>query len=150
MNKLKGKITNIESSEHISIVDIDVEGDLFSSVIIETPETADYLRIGNEIFILFKETEVSIGKALSGNLSLRNRLKSKIKTIKMGTVLTEIVLDYKEKDIISIITTRSTNYTYFIIVTSFALTSPCTSSPIFKSSLLVDLVVIMEIISFSL
>lgn len=109
MNKLLGKITNIESSEHISIVDIDVEGDLFSSVIIETPETADYLKIGNEVFMLFKETEVSIGKALSGNLSLRNRLKSKIKTIEKGTVLTKITLDYKGKDIISVITTRSTN-----------------------------------------
>lgn len=109
MNKLKGKIMNIESSEHISIVDIDVEGDLFSSVIIETPETADYLRFGEEVFMLFKETEVSIGKALSGNLSLRNRLKSKIKTIEKGTVLTKITLDYKGKDIISVITTRSTN-----------------------------------------
>lgn len=109
MNKLKGKIMNIESSEHISIVDIEVEGDLFSSVIIETPETADYLRFGNEVFMLFKETEVSIGKALSGNLSLRNRLKSKIKTIEKGTVLTKITLDYKGKDIISVITTRSTN-----------------------------------------
>jgi len=109
MNKLLGKITNIESSEHISIVDIDVEGDLFSTVIIETPETVDYLRIGKEVFMLFKETEVSIGKALSGNLSLRNRLKSKIKTIEKGTVLTKITLDYKGKDIISVITTRSTN-----------------------------------------
>ena len=109
MNKLQGKIMNIESSEHISIVDIDVEGDLFSTVIIETPETTDYLRIGKEVFMLFKETEVSIGKALSGNLSLRNRLKSKIKTIEKGTVLTKITLDYKGKDIISVITTRSTN-----------------------------------------
>ena len=109
MNKLQGKIMNIESSEHISIVDINVKGDLFSTVIIETPETADYLRIGKEVFMLFKETEVSIGKALSGNLSLRNRLKSKIKTIEKGTVLTKITLDYKGKDIISVITTRSTN-----------------------------------------
>jgi molybdopterin-binding protein len=109
MNKLLGKIMNIESSEHISIVDIDVEGDLFSSVIIETPETADYLKIGNEVFMLFKETEVSIGKALSGNLSLRNRLTSKIKTIEKGKVLSKIVLDYKGKDIVSVITTRSTN-----------------------------------------
>jgi len=109
MNKLLGKIMNIESSEHISIVDIDVEGDLFSSIIIETPETADYLKIGNEVFMLFKETEVSIGKALSGKLSLRNRLTSKIKTIEKGKVLTKIVLDYKGKDIVSVITTRSTN-----------------------------------------
>lgn len=109
MNKLKGKIMNIESSEHISIVDIDVEGDLFSSTIIETPETADYLRIGNEVFMLFKETEVSIGKALSGSLSLRNRLKSKIKAIEKGTILTKITLAYKGKSIVSIITTRSTN-----------------------------------------
>ena len=52
MNKLQGKIMNIESSEHISIVDIDVKGDLFSTVIIETPETADYLRIGEDGYFI--------------------------------------------------------------------------------------------------
>jgi molybdopterin-binding protein len=109
VNKLKATIVNIESSEHISLVDLRANGDLFSCVIIETEETADYLRIGNQVHILFKETEVSIGKNLSGEISLRNRIHATIKQIDKGAVLCKIILDYKEIEIGSVITTRSAN-----------------------------------------
>lgn len=109
MNKLRAKIINIESSEYISLVDLQANGDLFSCVIIETPETAEYLKINNEVYILFKETEVSIGKNLSGQISLRNRLQAKIKHIEKGPVLSELILDYKGIEIGSVITTRSVN-----------------------------------------
>lgn len=107
MNKLKAAIINIESSEHISLVDLRVNGDIFSCVIIETPETADYLKIGNEVFILFKETEVSIGKNLSGEISLRNQIPGSIKHLERGGVLTKVILDYRGMEIGSVITTRS-------------------------------------------
>ena len=77
MNKLPAIITHIESADYISLVDLQVNTDIFSCVIIETPETAPYLFIGNKVHILFKETEVSIGKGFSGGISLRNRLHSK-------------------------------------------------------------------------
>lgn len=109
MNKLKATIVNIESSEYISLVDLRANDDLFSCVIIETEETADYLRIGNQVHILFKETEVSIGKNLSGEISLRNRIHATIKQIDKGAVLCKIILDYKEIEIGSVITTRSAN-----------------------------------------
>jgi molybdate transport system regulatory protein len=109
MNKLKATIVNIESSEYISLVDLRANGDIFSCMIIETAETADYLKIGNEVFILFKETEVSIGKNLSGEISLRNRLHSTVKQINKGAVLTNLLLDYKGIEIGSVITTRSAN-----------------------------------------
>jgi len=109
VNKLKATIVNIESSEHISLVDLRANGDIFSCVIIETAETADYLIIGNEVHILFKETEVSIGKNLSGEISLRNRLHVTIKQIHKGAVLTSLLLDYKGIEIGSVITTRSAN-----------------------------------------
>ncbi len=108
MNKLKAKIVNIESSAHISLVDLEANGDLFSCVIIERPDTASYLRKGNPVHILFKETEVSIGKNLSGQISLRNRIQSTIKALNSGSVLTKLTLDYKGIEMGSIITTRST------------------------------------------
>lgn len=74
---------------------------------IETPETCDYLKIGEIVSILFKETEVSIAKNLSGGISLRNRITSTIKSMKKGKILSEIVLDYKDKEVTSIITRRS-------------------------------------------
>ncbi len=109
MNKLKAKIVRIDSSEDISLVDLKVKNDIFSCVVIETPQTANYLKIGNQVTILFKEAEVSIGKNLSGEISLRNRVKSTIKHIEKGEVLTRLVLDYEGIEIGSIITTRSAN-----------------------------------------
>ena len=107
MNKLSGKIIQIESSQHLSIVDIDVGGDIFSAVVLETPKTADYLKEGNAVTLLFKETEVSIAKNLKGAISLRNRFKAVIKKIETSPILSKIVLSYKNLGIISIISTRS-------------------------------------------
>lgn len=107
MNKLIGKIILIESSQHMSLVDIDVQGDVFSSIVLETPASASYLKQGNEIALLFKETEVSIGKNLSGLISLRNRFKAKILRLEKSDILAKVFLDYKGQEIISIITSRS-------------------------------------------
>ena len=79
MNKLTGKIILVESSQHMSMVDIDVDGDIFSSIVLETASTAPYLTKGTAITLLFKETEVSIAKNLSGLISLRNRFPGSIK-----------------------------------------------------------------------
>ena len=109
MNKLDAKIVAIETSDHIALIDLLVEGDTFTCVVIETPETAGYLRIGNGVSILFKETEVSIAKNLSGQISLRNQIHAAIRQIEKGRVLTKITLDYKGAAIGSVITTRSAN-----------------------------------------
>ena len=109
MNKLKGKIENIESSEHLSLVEVNVVDVIITSIVIETPDTADYLKVGNEVSVLFKETEVSIGKNLSGGLSLRNRLPSIITRIEKGVLLSELTLDFRGNLIDSIITTKSVN-----------------------------------------
>ncbi len=108
MNQLSAKIVNIESSEHISLVDLEAHGDRFTCVVIETPETAAYLRVGNGVTIMFKETEVSIAKNFDGQISLRNRLAATIKRIEKGAVLSKITLDYHDVEVVSIITTRST------------------------------------------
>lgn len=107
MNRLPATISGIETSRQISLVDLTVGEDLFSCVIIETPETASYLRIGNTVTLLFKETEVSIAKDWQGQISLRNRMAAEVRRIDSGGVLSRIVLDYRGKEIISIITTRS-------------------------------------------
>jgi molybdopterin-binding protein len=107
VNKLTGKIVLIESSLHISMVDIDVDGDVFSSIVLETPASAPYLKQGCSVTLLFKETEVSIGKNLSGLISLRNRFKATIKRIETSDILTKVFLNYKAKEVVSIISTRS-------------------------------------------
>jgi molybdopterin-binding protein len=107
VNKLTGRIVLIESSEHMSMVDVDVDGDVFTSIVLETPSSAAYLKQGGPVTLLFKETEVSLGKNLSGLISLRNRFKGTIRQIEKSDLLTKVVLDYKACQIISIISTRS-------------------------------------------
>lgn len=89
------------------MVDIDVDGDVFSSIVLETPLSAPYLKQGSSVALLFKETEVSIGKNLSGLISLRNRFKATIKRIEKSDILAKVFLNYKGKEIISIISSRS-------------------------------------------
>ena len=109
MNKLEGRIVNVESSPEMSIVEVDVERDIFSAIVLETPGSGSYLNLGSTITLLFKETEVSIGKNLSGLISMRNRFGGRIKKIEKSAILTTVMLDYKGLEIVSIISTQSAN-----------------------------------------
>ncbi|HYX06449.1 MAG TPA: TOBE domain-containing protein [Bacteroidales bacterium] len=107
MNKLKGTIKNILSSGNISLVDVDSEGINFTAIIIGTKDNTLYLREGKEILVLFKESEVSIGKDFSGEISLRNQIEGVISAIKQGEVFSKITLTFGNRQINSLITTRS-------------------------------------------
>jgi molybdate transport system regulatory protein len=107
MNRLRGRIIRIQSNDHLSLVDVDVNGDIFTATLLETPEDASYLRLGNMVDVLFKETEVSLAKGLSGLISLRNRVNTTVKLVRSGIILSEVVLDYRGQPISSIITTGS-------------------------------------------
>ena len=107
MNKLRGRITKIESNDHVSLVDVDVHGDNFTATLLETPEDAPYLKVGNVVDVLFKETEVSLAKGLSGLISLRNRVNTTVKLVRSGVILSEVVMDYRGQSLSSIITSGS-------------------------------------------
>lgn len=107
MNQLRGRIVGIESNDHVSLVDVEISGDTFSAMLLETPESAPYLAIGNEVQVLFKETEVSLAKNLSGLISLRNRVHATVRTVRSGAILSEVELAYRGQKLCSIITTRS-------------------------------------------
>lgn len=107
MNQLKGKIVHIESSDSLSIVEMIAHGHTFTCILLETPKTAKYLHCGNSIFLVFKESCVSIGRNISGQLSLRNRFPLVISEIQSGEILTKLILDFLGEKIISVITTKS-------------------------------------------
>ena len=107
MNRLLGTITAIESNEHLSLVDVVAGQDTFTAMLMETSQNAPYLKVGNTVAVLFKETEVSLAKNLSGQISLRNRLSGTVRQIRRGDILCEVVLNYQEQTVTSIITTRA-------------------------------------------
>ncbi|MFL5729647.1 MAG: molybdopterin-binding protein [Cytophagaceae bacterium] len=105
MNKLKAEISDIRTEGDLSLVTLRSHGQSFSSLIISQQE--EYIRIGNQVYMVFKETEVSIAKGLTGGLSIRNRFASVIDHIEKGMLLSEIRLNFKGALISSVITTSS-------------------------------------------
>lgn len=107
MNKLPGTITRIQQSGAILLVDVAVNGQGFSALLIESASATEWLLTGNSVDLVFKETEVSLAKNLSGIISLRNRMKCKVLHIVRGELLSIISLQFLEHTVTSAITTRA-------------------------------------------
>lgn len=104
MNKLAGTIRSIDSDKIVSIVDIEVGKHTFSAQVLDS---ATYL-IGAKVELLFKESEVVISKSLNIEISSINRFLATTTKINSDKIMSEITLAFDGKEIISIITTRST------------------------------------------
>lgn len=109
MNQVPGIIKTIETAGDISLVGIAAGGELFSALVIDTPITAAYLQTGKNILMVFKETEVAIGKNLVGGLSLRNRFPARITHLEQGRLLSRVALDFRGFTLQAVITTASVN-----------------------------------------
>lgn len=107
MNKLPGTITNIQQSGAILLVDIKVADRLFSALLIESANQPEWVKTGETIDIVFKETEVSLAKNLSGQISLRNRMQCVVLKIDRGELLSRVFLKFQDYTLSSAITTRS-------------------------------------------
>jgi molybdate transport system regulatory protein len=107
MNKLPGRISRIQQSSSIILVDVDVDGHVFSAMLIESATRQEWLQEGHPVDLVFKETEISLGKNLSGLISLRNRMKCRVLQIERGELLSIISLAFQNFTIVSAITTRS-------------------------------------------
>lgn len=106
MNKLTGTIQDIEIDGDISIINILIGNTSFSAITIDEALPMS-LNLGDDVTMGFKETAMSIGKGISGGLSIRNRFKAVIKSLTTGKLLTKLVLDFQGHDLISVITTAS-------------------------------------------
>lgn len=102
MNTLKGNIVAIQKSDSLMLVFMDVEGQLFNSLLLEnTSENA--LHVGMDVLLIFKETEVTLATTES-IVSEKNSLVSKITHIENGKLLANITLDFFGNNINAIIT----------------------------------------------
>lgn len=104
MNSINGEITAIKTSGSLSKVEVTAGENKFKTIVIDTPETADYLKCGNKVKLLFKETEVAIGTGDLSNISLQNRISGTIHKLEMGDLQAKITLETEIGFIKSIIT----------------------------------------------
>jgi molybdate transport system regulatory protein len=106
MNTLPGTIYKIETADGISLVDICIEDDQFSSLIINSESTNAYIKEGNKVNMLFKETEISLKNYRDKMIKRQNKAVAKIVSISKGKILSEVKLDYKGFPVTAIILTR--------------------------------------------
>lgn len=107
MNKLTGIITQIQQSGAILLVDVDVDNHRFSALLIESSGKPEWLQQGRTVNLVFKETEVSLARNLSGLISMRNRMMCIIQKVERGELLSKITLQFLNHTITSAITTRA-------------------------------------------
>ena len=108
MNSLTGNIHEIQQNGNLSLVTIKIANDLLiKTIIVETPESASYLRTNHVIKVLFKETEVAIGTDITASISLQNRIPGIVIEVEKGTLLSRIVVNSEVGLIESIISTNA-------------------------------------------
>lgn len=107
MNSFKGKIVKIETSGSLSLVEIIVSGFFLKTILVETPETACFLKENKVINIFLKETEVIIGKGISHSTSIQNKIPGVILEIEKDRLLSKIIIDTNIGGISAIIETNA-------------------------------------------
>jgi molybdate transport system regulatory protein len=107
LNTFHGHITGVQTEGSLSLVDARVQDVSFTTIVIETPETAPYLRVGHEIQVMFKETEVSVSKPIKTSSSLQNKLSCRVVNVQKGKLLATVELQHAIGKVYSIITARA-------------------------------------------
>jgi molybdate transport system regulatory protein len=109
MNRLPGSIADIDVHGSIALVDVLVGAHRFTATLIGASDEISNWTAGMPVTLLFKETEVSLAKNLSGLISMRNRIPCTVTDIERGKLLTRVALDFQGRKLESVITTRSSH-----------------------------------------
>lgn len=109
MNRLSGEIIKIDTVDQLTMVEIALVDTSIWCMIIDTPDANSLLQLGQKIWVVFKESDVAISKEKELEISIPNRLRAKIDSVKKGQLLSRILLDYSGQPISAIIPNRSLN-----------------------------------------
>lgn len=107
MNSLQARITEIQSTKQLSLVTLQSERIYLKSIVIDTPESCDYLVVGKTINVIFKEMEVSIATENNLPMSQQNEIPGEIISLEKKELLAKIRLKTKVGEITSVITSAS-------------------------------------------
>jgi molybdate transport system regulatory protein len=107
MNRIEVTIKQVMNSGGIIMVDMEAAGLTMTALLIDAPHNPDWLKQGNLIYAVFKETEVSIAKDFSGKISLRNKIPCRVSQVERGELMSIIHMTFMDYQIQSAITTRS-------------------------------------------
>lgn len=106
MNQLPATLVGVELEGSIALAEAEAAGRRYTALLVGARELRGW-QAGAAVTLLFKETEVSLAKNLSGLLSMRNRFPASVTGVERGRLLTKVALDFEGHALASIITTRS-------------------------------------------
>jgi len=86
------------------MIDVVVEETVFAVIVIDTPDTAGYLRIGRPVLLCFKELQVVIAKSVNGIIGIQNQIKCRVSTLAEGVLLFKVKMDFCHQEIEAILT----------------------------------------------
>ena len=94
MNRIEVTINEVSSSGGVILVDLLAENCPMSALLIDAAENPTWLKKGNTILAIFKETEVSIAKDFTGKISMRNKLTCIIRNIEHGQLMSIVNITF--------------------------------------------------------
>jgi len=104
LNKVFGEIIKIDYKDNFSVVEVNTNlGNLFT-VVLETPETASYLKEMKSVNLLFNPTKLLLFKIKDEKLL--NVFDCKIIEIEKGEILSNILLEKKGVKLESLVLTK--------------------------------------------
>lgn len=109
MNRLPGHISAIDIAGSVALVEVAVGERRYAATLVGAVQEIAAWHIGMPVVLLFKETEVSLAKNLSGLISMRNRIPAVVTSVERGDLLTMVRLEVGEYEIGAVITTGSAN-----------------------------------------
>lgn len=94
MNRFRGHIVKIETSGALSMVAVSLSAGVeLTAVVIETPDSASYLREGSPIAVLFKETEVILSTGPVAQIGIQNRIPGQVRKVEAGGLLSKVSME---------------------------------------------------------
>lgn len=89
MNRLSGQILSVRTHQGTSLVECATTAGTLTSVVLDTPESAPWLEAGQELSLLFKESEVWM--LPGGARFIPHCLKGEVESIHKGQLMARVV-----------------------------------------------------------
>jgi len=104
MNEIRAKITDIQSSDNLSVLSFDANTQTMRLMALGLNLP---LSLASEVLLGVKSSNISLASSIQGELSISNQLPCIIESLEMGTLLCSVRLRFGECLLRSVITKAS-------------------------------------------
>ena len=100
MNRLNAKVIHIENIDNLHYLSCSIGREIIHMITLELNSS---IKIGTDVNISIKSTNIGISKSIKKDISIENQLKAKVIHIDNGAILSSVCLDIEGFEIESVI-----------------------------------------------